>query len=1003
MLRSVLCLGFILKVAEGLQVFPFLQIHTNQTGAPSDPLAAFGHVGTIADLTDDGLDEIIVGLFNQFKTDDLGYLAIFSVAKDKSVLTYLNTQYTVTGTSHSGKQWGYSVDGVGDMDSNGYPDFIVTCPDCDATDSFGGRGTGLAWLVFLFQGTIKPYHISNQRMVINSTLLGGISTTRFGHHVTSIGDIDGDGLEEVLISEAPANGGRFHLLYFQRQNAKVTLKTFKTFAPLSADFSSYPWGRYPRGIGDVNGDGITDIAITGGAPDFTFCTVYLMNANGTFSEINMFIAPFDYSILNTNYSNATKAKFPTKFPEQQNYATFIFESMFRKGFASPHAEMVGDYDGDGQLDLLVPVTKDSAEIKPSVFAVSLTDTGLIKSSVLTVQFPETGIPKTPWPSGGLQALQDLNGDSEIEMVGQKEGSGTLTIFSLKIQQKKDPGVRCYSDGECKSTICARQAGCSMNVCPRTCLNTSTAINFLVSPPTRYNLVDVGYGAGIFKNLTVFNISIQFRLKNAPNVGSSCAYSLLSRTVIFPTGGRVVQFNLCIRADNKVRFEMRDKNSMRLSNTLISQRPMQPDRFSDVLLQSDGNFVSLYVHGVLQGMSTLTTNPSAQLDSADDFPVEFGHRSQSLPFLGDVFHVTFNSIDLFKKLTEVCTNNNCSFEGRCSPQATSYTCSCPDGFRTPSGSGKDCFFWVPTSSPSKFPSKQPTIAPTRLPSLAPSASPTTSRPTESPTTRGPTMLGETFAPTVFPTSAPSRAPTVFPTSAPSRMPTRAPTTSAPDQAPLQTGGNRCLSWAEDQIQSVPCTPNAPKQLWIKSTNDKFRNRLEVSSGEKKKCLVLQNVSVQLAECNSTSRSPQEMVYSDNGISALNRTQCLVQTKGSSELSVSNCSFGSLEQLFAFNGILENCKDVFCGNGTCSSATKKCVCTSTYTGALCDVLKPSSESDEGLVWIVMGGLVGLVVCCILFKCLLKCRDRRNKKALRRLQQCEGGIAVEMEGVAASNLKT
>jgi hypothetical protein len=91
--------------------------------------------------------------------------------------------------------------------------------------------------------------------------------------------------------------------------------------------------------------------------------------------------------------------------------------------------------------------------------------------------------------------------------------------------------------------------------------------------------------------------------------------------------------------------------------------------------------------------------------------------------------------------------------------------------------------APTAAPSVSPTAIPTDAPTAAPSAAPTVCPTTG-PTNAPSASPsavPSTAGPTVAPTLVPTAAPSAAPTLTPTAAPSVEPTVAPTTG-PSAAP-----------------------------------------------------------------------------------------------------------------------------------------------------------------------------------------------------------------------------
>lgn len=102
--------------------------------------------------------------------------------------------------------------------------------------------------------------------------------------------------------------------------------------------------------------------------------------------------------------------------------------------------------------------------------------------------------------------------------------------------------------------------------------------------------------------------------------------------------------------------------------------------------------------------------------------------------------------------------------------------------------------IPTTSPTKFPTDIPTLVPSSDPSVSPTVGPTVSpssipsaptvAPTNAPTapTASPSLSPSTL-PTIIPTSSPTTVPTFLPTVLPSVLPTLSPTAS-PTAAPTQ---------------------------------------------------------------------------------------------------------------------------------------------------------------------------------------------------------------------------
>jgi hypothetical protein len=133
---------------------------------------------------------------------------------------------TVT-TDDIASQLGRAVSNVGDFNGDGIDDFLVTAPEAtivDTTEQYGFYFTAARGATYVIFGTQD----GPARLDVGDDFALGAD------------DLDGTNGFRLSADEVDAGG----------------------FTNYSADFQSV--GRFAAGIGDVNGDGLADIAVAGG-------------------------------------------------------------------------------------------------------------------------------------------------------------------------------------------------------------------------------------------------------------------------------------------------------------------------------------------------------------------------------------------------------------------------------------------------------------------------------------------------------------------------------------------------------------------------------------------------------------------------------------------------------------------------------------------------------------------------------------------------------------------
>ena len=239
-------------------------------------LAAFDQSGmsvaSAGDVNGDGFDDIIVSsnLSDSNGTNAgasyvvFGKASGFGASVDLGALTGANG-FKLTGVA-AGDRSGFSVASAGDVNGDGFADLIVGAPYND-----GNAGdAGAAYVVF---GKASGFTANLNLSALNGTdgfRLGGVAAGDWaGYSVSSAGDFDGDGFDDLIVGawHADANGvdsGASYLVFGKASGfgATFNLSTLDgTNGFRLSGAAANDWSGEVASAGDVNGDGYDDLIV----------------------------------------------------------------------------------------------------------------------------------------------------------------------------------------------------------------------------------------------------------------------------------------------------------------------------------------------------------------------------------------------------------------------------------------------------------------------------------------------------------------------------------------------------------------------------------------------------------------------------------------------------------------------------------------------------------------------------------------------------------------------
>jgi len=312
------------------------------------------------------------------------------------------------------------VSAAGDINNDGFDDVIIGAPG--ATSDIG-----TSYLVFGASVFEKNLNVSTLNGINGFKLVGAAPGDYLGRSVSSAGDINNDGFDDIILgawgADSNGSGSRASYVVFGKAGGFAAVLDIATLDgtngfKISGVAAGAGFGRSVSSAGDVNNDGFDDIVIGAWTADFERGASYVV-----FGKAGVFAASFDLSTLNG--SNGFKLS---------------GGSADRSGCS---VSVAGDINGDGFSDVIIGAYKPHA-YGPGAYVVFGRANGFPSNVDLSTLdgsngFRLSGVGERDNTGRSVSGVGDFNGDGFSDFIVAAPAPQNRDIYAASYVVFGKPG------------------------------------------------------------------------------------------------------------------------------------------------------------------------------------------------------------------------------------------------------------------------------------------------------------------------------------------------------------------------------------------------------------------------------------------------------------------------------------------------------------------------------------------------------------------------------------